>query len=81
MHWPSLLVGLAIMGVGSVYPFMFASADGRANHALAAALFWAMSTGFVRGIGFLPRHPALRRMFSEWSCLLGLITAAALRWA
>ena len=78
MHWPSFLVGLVIMVAGSIYPFMFAKSDGRADHALAGALFWAMSAGFVRGIGFLPHHPLLRWLFSGWSCMLGLIVAAAL---
>lgn len=81
MHWPSLGVALLIMVVGSIYPFMFAKPDGRADHALAGALFWAMSAGFVRGIGFLPRHLVLRWVFSGWSCLLGLTVAAALHWA
>lgn len=76
MHWPSFLVGLVIMVAGSIYPFMFAKSDGRADHALAGALFWAMSAGFVRGIGFLPRHRLVRWLFSGWACAAGLSLAA-----
>ncbi|MCB1974430.1 MAG: hypothetical protein KDE65_08220, partial [Burkholderiaceae bacterium] len=43
MHLPSLLVALSIMLVGSVYPLLFADANGKADHGLAMALFWAMS--------------------------------------
>ena len=51
VHLPSLLVALLIMVVGSVYPLLFADAQGRADHGLAMALFWAMSAGLVRGVG------------------------------
>lgn len=77
---PSLLVAAAIMLAGSVYPLLFAGADGKADHGLAMALFWAMSAGFVRGVGFMPRAWIWRLLFSGWSCLAGLLLAAWLRW-
>jgi len=80
MHLPCLLVGLAIMVGGSVYPVLFAAADGRADHALASALFWAMSAGFIRGVGFVPRAQPWRLLFSGWACAAGLLLAAGLRW-
>ncbi len=80
VHLPSLLAGLAIMLAGSIYPLLFAGADGRVDHGLALALFWAMSAGFVRGVGFVPRARIWRLLFSGWSCLAGLLLAAALRW-
>ena len=55
-------------------------ADGSANHALALALFWAMSAGLVRGVGFVPRAWGWRLMFSGWSCLAALLLASWLRW-
>lgn len=79
IHLPSLLVALAIMLGGSVYPLMFAP-DGRADHGLALALFWAMSAGFVRGVGFVPRARGWRWLFSGWSCLAGFLLAVSLRW-
>lgn len=80
IHLPSLLVGVAIMLGGSVYPLLFAGADGKADHGLAIALFWAMSAGFVRGVGFVPRAWVWRLLFSRWSCLTGLLLASWLRW-
>lgn len=80
VHLPCLLVAVAIMLGGSVYPLLFVGTDGEADHGLAMALFWAMSAGFVRGVGFLPRAMAWRLLFSGWSCLAGLLLAAWLRW-
>ena len=68
---PSLAVGLLIMVGGTLYPPLMADAAGKADHNLAMALFWAMSAGFVRGVGFVrgggsgaapsPDGPARRR--------------------
>ena len=75
-HWPSLTAGLVLMLAGTAYPFVFARADGRADHGLALLVFWAMSAGFVRGVGFIPRHRAWRLLFCGWSCLAALVLAA-----
>lgn len=80
VHLPSLLAALAIMLGGSVYPLLFADAQGRADHGLALALFWAMSAGLVRGVGFVPRFPVWRWLFSGWACATGLLLAGWLRW-
>lgn len=80
LHAPSLMVALAIMLVGSVYPLLFADAQGQADHGLAMALFWAMSAGLVRGVGFVPRWWLWRALFSGWACALALGLAATLRW-
>lgn len=80
VHLPSLLAALAIMLVGSVYPLLFANAQGRADHGLAMALFWAMSAGLVRGVGFVPRFVVWRWLFSGWACAAGLLLAGGLRW-
>ena len=79
IHLPSLLVAIAIMLVGSVYPLLFAGTDGQADHALATALFWAMSAGLVRGVGFVPRAWIWRLLFSGWSCGVALLLAVWLR--
>jgi predicted membrane protein len=76
MHLPSLAVALAIMVGGTLYPPFMADAAGHADHRLATALFWAMSAGFVRGVGFVPRRAIWRALFSGWSCAAGLIAAA-----
>lgn len=81
MHLPCLAVGLAIMVAGTVYPLVLANAAGRADHGLALLLFWAMSAGFIRGVGFVPRARVWRWLFSGWACLLALWLAGAVRWA
>jgi predicted membrane protein len=79
MHFPCLMVGLLIMLTGTIYPLLFASANGRADHSLAMALFWAMSAGLVRGVGFVPRAWGWKLLFSAWSCCAALGLAAYLR--
>lgn len=80
VHFPSLMAALLLMVVGSVYPLLFTDASGKADHGLAMALFWAMSAGLVRGVGFVPRFVLWRWLFSGWACLAGLALAALLRW-
>jgi predicted membrane protein len=79
-HGASLVVALLIMATVTLYPRLLADAAGHADHHLATALFWAMSVGFVRGVGFVPRRPWLRALFSCWSCGAALAAAAALWW-
>jgi predicted membrane protein len=80
VHFPSLFAALVLMVIGSVYPLLFTDASGKADHSLAMALFWAMSAGLVRGVGFVPRRAMWRWLFSGWACLAGLVLAAWLRW-
>ena len=80
VHWPSLFVALTIMLAGTIYPLVFARANGTADHSLAMALFWAMSAGLVRGVGFVPRALIWKIFFSGWSCSAALALAAWLRW-
>jgi predicted membrane protein len=79
MHLPSLAVGLVIMVAGTLYPPLMADAAGTADHRLAMALFWAMSAGFVRGVGFMPRQWVWRALFSGWSCAAALLLAGVLK--
>ena len=76
---PSLAVGLLIMVGGTLYPPLMADAAGRADHNLAMALFWAMSAGFVRGVGFVPRRWVWRALFSGWACAAALLLAGVLK--
>jgi len=78
-HPFSLGVALVIILGGSLYPFMFASSSGHADHRLASAIFWAMSAGLVHGVGFRPHFVLWRWIFSGWACLLALLLAAWLR--
>jgi predicted membrane protein len=79
IQWPSLAVALVIMVAGTLYPPLMADAAGKADHNLAMALFWAMSAGFVRGVGFVPRLWVWRALFSGWSCAAALLLAAVLK--
>ena len=79
LHWPSLLVAVLIMVVGTLYPPLMADSAGKADHSLAMALFWAMSAGFVRGVGFLPRLVLWRWIFSGWAALAALALALAIK--
>lgn len=81
VHIPSLLIAIVIILVGTIYPLVFARQDGSANHGLAFALFWAMSSGLVRGVGFVPRAFVWRLLFSGWSCMIALVIAVLVRWA
>lgn len=81
IHWPSLAVAVLIMVAGSVYPILFANAQGQADHRLAMLLFWSMSAGLVRGVGFVPHWWLWRGLFSGWAVLLALVGAAIQRLA
>jgi predicted membrane protein len=78
-QWPGLAVALVIMVAGTLYPPLMADAAGKADHNLAMALFWAMSAGFVRGVGFVPRLWVWRALFSGWACAAALLLAAVLK--
>lgn len=75
----SLVVAIVIMLAISLYPPMMATAEGKADHGLVAALLLAMSAGFVRGVGFVPRMWAWRWLFSGWTCLGALAIAGVLK--
>lgn len=76
---PSLLVAVSIMLVISLYPPIAADGAGKADHGLTMALLWAMSSGFVNGVGFVPRLSPLRWIFSGWACGAAVATAALLK--
>jgi hypothetical protein len=51
LHRLSLAVAVTIMLACTLYPPLMTAPDGKADHALATALFIAMSVAFVRGVG------------------------------
>lgn len=75
IHLLSLLIATAIMLVSTLYPPLMSAPDGKADHALATALFAAMSVAFVRGVGFIPRMLVWRWLFSGWTCFMALAIA------
>lgn len=76
IHWPSLLAAMLLMLGGTAAPLLFADASGAADHTLAMLVFWGMSAGFVRGVGFIPRHAVFRWLFSGWAVLAAIGLAA-----
>jgi predicted membrane protein len=78
-HLPALATGLILMGAITADPRLLADSMGRPDHLLATAIAWAMTAGFVRGVGFLPRTAWLRSMFSGWACAIALVGAALIK--
>lgn len=70
-----LLLALAIMFGLSIYPHLLIHGNGRADHLAALLLLWAMSAGFVRGVGFVPRFWLWRLLFSAPASFLALAGA------
>ena len=75
IHLPSLAVAILIMLVATLYPPLMVDATGKADHWLATALFFSMSAGFVRGVGFVPQAFVWRWLFSSWLCMAALAVA------
>lgn len=75
IHVPSLTMAIVIMLAATVYPPLMVDATGKADHGLMTALFFAMSAGFVRGVGFVPQALAWRWLFSSWACMAALAVA------
>ncbi|MCB1927915.1 MAG: cyd operon YbgE family protein [Rhodocyclaceae bacterium] len=74
--WLPLLTALAIVLTVTAYPRILADGSGGADHVAAGFLFWAMSAGFVRGVGFVPRQRPTRLLLSGPACLAGVLLAA-----
>ena len=72
--WLPLGIACSIAAIVSVYP-QAAMVGGRADHLAATLLFWAMSAGFVRGVGFAPLHRGARVLLSTGACLASLAFA------
>jgi predicted membrane protein len=73
---PALAIGLILMVAVTAYPRFVVDSTGRADHLLAMAVFWAMTAGFVRGVGFIPRSAWIRRVLSGWACCIALVGVA-----
>jgi predicted membrane protein len=72
MAWMPLCIAIGITLVLTVYPMVLAVQGGQADHLAATLALWAMSAGFVRGVGFIPQHRVLQWVFSTPACLLTL---------
>ncbi|MBK5912952.1 cyd operon YbgE family protein [Rhodocyclus purpureus] len=81
IRWLPLVTAIAVMLGITVWPNGLAAPGGGADHWAATALFWSMSSGFVTGVGFVPRFVVWRWLFSGSACLLGLLLAAWRLWS
>jgi cyd operon protein YbgE len=70
-----LLAAIVIMLGITAWPHALAAPAGGADHWAAMALFWAMSAGFVSGVGFRPRFILWRAGFSGLACFTGIALA------
>lgn len=71
----AIAMALAITLGVTLYPHALAGPDGAADHWAAMAAFWAMSAGYVSGVGFRPQRLVFRLIFSGWTCLAALVLA------
>lgn len=76
-----LLAAIAIMLGITAWPHALASPAGGADHWAAMSLFWAMSAGFVSGVGFQPRFILWRAGLSGPACFIGVALAVLRLWA
>ena len=70
-----LAVALVLMVVMTFLPMVATDAHGKADHPAALLIFWAMSAGFVRGVGFIPLHWLPRLLLSGYACAIALALA------
>ena len=79
--WLALVIALAILLGVTLYPPFLAARQGGVDHGMLLSLCWAMSAGFVRGVGFVPRNRYARALLSGWAMLLALLLFLLLWWA
>jgi len=68
----SLGVGIALLLLMTARPDLATGAGGHVDYPLTLLIFWAMNAGFVRGVGFIPRHWLPRILLSGAACTLAL---------
>ncbi|MBK1678979.1 cyd operon YbgE family protein [Rhodocyclus tenuis] len=68
----SLGVGIVLLLLMTVRPDLATGSDGHVDYPLTLLIFWAMNAGFVRGVGFIPRHWLPRILLSTIACTVAL---------
>lgn len=69
----SLLTGVVLIVLLTVFPQVAMDRWGAADHVAALLLLWSMSAGLVSGVGFMPAGGAPRLLLSSQACLLALV--------
>lgn len=67
-----LAISLLIMASVTVYPRLLAF-NNKADHLAVMLIMWAMSAGFVAGLGFVPRQRLVRWLLSSRAQLFALL--------
>jgi len=75
MAFLPLGIALILLVLMTILPSMATNAHGKADHPAALLIFWAMSAGFVRGVGFIPLHWLPRLLLSGYACTIILALA------
>lgn len=70
--WIPLLCAIGIMLLLSIYPNILVKQDGSVNKVASYLLFWAMASGFIRGVGFITRSSVFAMIFSGTACFITL---------
>ena len=73
-----LAIAISLALLLTIYPQILTTPAGKADHAAATLALCAMSTGFIRGVGFVPHHRLLRALFSTAACLVCLALSVAM---
>jgi predicted membrane protein len=75
MAFLPLGIALILLVLMTILPSVATDAHGKADHPAALLIFWAMSAGFVRGVGFIPLHWLPRLLLSGYACTISLALA------
>jgi len=70
-------IALVIMVGLSFYPLLVVGRNGHTDHPGLMLLCWAMSAGFTRGVGLVPKNMIARLLLSGWATLLALALGIA----
>lgn len=69
----ALVTGLGLMLLMTLWPSLATNRQAQADHLAALLIFWAMSAGLVRGVGFIPHRRLPRWLLSGLACFLALV--------
>lgn len=71
----SLLTGILLIVLLTVFPQVAMDRWGAADHPAALLLLWSMSAGLVSGVGFVPLQWFPRLLLSSQACFFALVLA------
>jgi len=69
----SILLAITLSALVLIYPRAIATSVSDVNHGLLNLLLWGIATGFIHGVGFVPRMTIWRLAFNPivgWALML-----------